>query len=465
MPGLSATGIGSGIDISSLVSQLVEAERSPQENRLNLRETKAQSRLSAFGALKSSLESFQSSLDKLKSAETYQQRSGTIGDEDVFSVSLDTSASAGKYSVQVEQLATNHKLATGAYQDADTSVGTGDLTFTVAGESFSINVEEGNDSLRAIRDAINSAEDNTGVRASIVNDQDGAHLVFTAEKSGSANALTVEVTTDAGDTGDLAALGFDPLDIPGSSLDQKVAALDTEVIVDGFTQTSSDLTLKDMIEGVTFNLKEARPGEVIDLEIKLDTNSVANKVKGFVSTYNNLIGTLNSLTAYDPETGAAGVLQGDFTTRSIANRLRQEIGGVIAGLNPEFDSLAEVGITTGDGGVLELDSARLNEVIAADFDAIANLFSGESGFAQKISNSVESYVQTGGILDSRTDGLEATINRIGDQREALDRRMLAVEARYAAQFNAMDALISQLTTTGDYLTQQLANLPGVAKKT
>ncbi len=461
---ITATGIGSGIDISGLVSQLVEAERAPQENRLALKEAKAQSRLSAFGSLKSSLESFQNSLEKLTEVETFQKRSTSVSDEDVFTVSADTSAVAGKYAVQVEQLATNHKLASGAFTDADTSVGTGELSFTVNGESFSISVEEGSDSLADIRDAINSAEDNTGVTASIVNDQDGAHLVFSAVDSGAENAISVTVTTDGGDTGDLSVLAFDPEDIPGSGLTEKVEALDTTVIVDGFTQTSPNLSLSGMIEGVDFTIKEARPGETIDLEVKLDTGAVSNAVKNFVSTYNNLIGTLNSLTSYDPETKQAGVLQGDFTSRSIASRLRQEIGGVVEGLDPALDSLAEIGITTGDNGKLELDAEKLNAVIESDFEAISNLFGGDNGFAARLSNSVESFVQSGGILDSRTDSLKSSISRIGDQRDALDRRMEVIEARYAAQFNAMDALVSQLTTTGDFLTQQLANLPGVAKK-
>jgi flagellar hook-associated protein 2 len=463
MAGLTATGIGSGIDVSSLVSQLVSAERAPQENRLDLREAKAQARLSAFGSLKSSLETFQSNLSKLSDTETYQKRIGIGGDDEVFTTTIDTTAAAGKYSVQVEQLATRHKIASDAYTDGDTSVGTGQLTFTVNGESFSVSIEEGGDSLTAIRDAINSAEDNVGVSASIVTDQDGAHLVFTSDESGSANAITVQATVGVGDTGDLTALNFDPLDIPGSSLTQKVSADDSIIIVDGFTQTSSDLEVSDMIEGVTFSLVDARPGESFDFEVQVDDAAIKKTVQNFVASYNSLMTTLNSLTAYDAETEVAGVLQGDFTARSIASRLRQEIGGIVDGLDPAFDSLAEIGITTGDNSQLKLDSDKFSEVLSSNFDAIAGIFGGDNGFATRLSDSVSGYVESGGILDSRTEGLETQLARIADQRESLDRRMELVEARYAAQFNAMDSLISQLTTTGDFLTQQLSNLPGVAK--
>ncbi|MGB1907838.1 MAG: flagellar filament capping protein FliD, partial [Spongiibacter sp.] len=180
MASVTAQGIGSGLDISGLVSQLVEAERAPQANRLAGKEARIQARLSAFGSLKSALDTFKNSLSALKNAETFSKRSATVGDKDVFTASVNDAAVAGNYSVSVEQLATRHKIASAAYADSATSVGTGTLQFTVNGESFSIDVEAGADSLASIRDAVNSAEDNVGVTATIVNDQDGAHLVFSS---------------------------------------------------------------------------------------------------------------------------------------------------------------------------------------------------------------------------------------------------------------------------------------------
>ncbi|QQD19724.1 flagellar filament capping protein FliD [Spongiibacter nanhainus] len=460
MASVTATGVGSGLDIGGIVKQLVAAERAPQQTRLDSKEARVQSQLSAYGTLKSSLSSFQSSLSALSDADTFLKRSATVGDKDVFSVTVDTSAAAGDYSVEVEQLATRHKIASAAYADSDTSVGTGQLSITVNGETMTLDIETGGDSLAAIRDAINSSEANPGVSASIVNDQDGAHLVLTADKSGVENTISVSVSTDGSDTGDLAQLDYDP-NAASNPMAEKVEALDSIVHIDGFTQTSADLQITDMIEGVTLDLKEARPGESISLSISRDTASITKSVEGFVSNYNKLVTVINDLTAYDPETKTAGLLQGDATVRGIATQLRQALSNAVGGLDSDINTLAELGITTGDNGKLVLDSDALKEVMSEDFNAISQVFSGDDGYASRFDKLIDGLVQTGGLLDIRTQGLEGQIDRIGDQRETLDRRIASIEARYTAQFNALDSLLGQLNSTGEFLTQQLANLPTI----
>lgn len=460
MASVTATGVGSGLDIGGIVKQLVAAERAPQQTRLDSKEARVQSQLSAYGSLKSSLSSFQSSLSALSDAETFLKRSATVGDKDVFGVTVDTTAAAGDYSVEVEQLATRHKIASAAYADSETSVGTGQLSITVNGETMTLDIEAGSDSLAAIRDAINNSEDNPGVSASIVNDQDGAHLVLTADKSGVENAVSVAVVTDGSDTGDLAQLVYDP-NAASNPMTEKVEALDSIVHIDGFTQTSADMQITDMIEGVTLDLKEARPGESISLSISRDTASITKSVEGFVSNYNKLVAVINDLTAYNPETNTAGLLQGDATVRGIASRLRQALSDSIGGLNSDINTLAELGITTGDNGKLVLDSETLQSVMDENFNAISEVFSGDAGYATRFDDLVGGLVQAGGLLDIRTQGLEGQIDRIGDQREALDRRIASIEARYTAQFNALDSLLGQLNSTGEFLTQQLANLPTI----
>jgi flagellar hook-associated protein 2 len=461
MATVTASGIGSGLDINSIVSQLVNAERAPQANRLDSKEAIIQARLSAYGSLKSALSSFQSSLSALKDADTFGKRSATSSDGTVFSATSTTSAAAGIYSVQVEQLATKHKVASQAYTDSATVVGSGSLSFTQNGESFSVTIAESEDSLSAIRDAVNNAEDNTGITASIVNDQAGAHLVFSSSKSGVENAIKIDVTPGAPDSGDLSQLAFDPALVNQvSTMTQKAEALNSIVIVDGFTQTSANQQIEGMIEGVTLDLKTAKPGEIFSLEVKLDTGSVKKSIESFVSNYNKLITTLNDLTAFDPEANTAGLLQGDSATRNVATRLRTEIGTLVSGLGVELDSLAEMGITTEDKGKLKIDSEKLTSVLDTDFANIAGVFSGDNGYATRLDTVIGNLTAGGGILDNRTEALKAQVDRIGDQREALNRRIVVIEARYQAQFSALDSLLSQLNSTGAFLNQQLENLPG-----
>lgn len=462
MATITAQGVGSGLDINSIVTQLVAAERAPQENRLNSKEALIQARLSAYGSLKSAFTTFQDSLTALQDVDSFNKRATSVAEGASFTATADSTAVSGNYAVEVQQIATNHKIASAAYTDESTSVGTGTLDITVDGDSFSIDVESGADSLAEIRDAINSATDNVGVSASIVNDQDGAHLVLTSNETGEANEIEVAVTVDGGDTGDLTQLAFDPNALI-NPVDEKVAALDSIVVVDGFTQTSATDVVEDVITGVSFTLTEENPGETFNFSVSLDTASVRRTVESFVSSYNNLSSVIRDLTSYDPETNTAGLLQGDSTTRGIATGLRNIFNTAVSGLSSELDTLNELGITTNISGELELDPATLNSVLDDNFSAIANIFSGDNGYATRLDSFLSNVTAGGGLLENRTEGLESQVDRIGDQREALDRRIATIEARYQAQFTALDTLLGQLNSTGDFLTQQLANLPGSAR--
>ena len=411
MASITSTGIGSGLNIGSIVEQLVEAERAPAENRLNSKAYLAESKVSAFGALKSALENFQSKLETLQDPETFSGRKVSAESDAGFTATADSQAAAGSHEVSVEQLASRHKIASAGYADAETSVGTGELTLAVNGESFSIDVLTGEDSLEAIRNAINEAEDNVGVTASIVTDQDGARLVLTSDESGADNAIAVSVITGAGDTGNLSELSFDP-NAASNPMTEKVAALDSIVIVDGFTQTSSNLTVEGMIEGLTLNLNKAKPGENFTLNVSLNTSSVKKAVEGFVTAYNSLNATLNDLTAYDPEAKTAGLLQGDSTVRQIAFSLRSEMGNVVDGLGGDFNSLAQLGIRTGDKSVLEIDDEQLSDAISENFSAVADIFSSEDGYAVRLDTLLSRYTETGGIIDIRTEGYNSQIDRI-----------------------------------------------------
>jgi flagellar hook-associated protein 2 len=457
MASVTASGVGSGLDINSIVSQLVQAERAPQETRLASKEALIQARLSAFGSLKSSLTTFQNSLSALKNVDTFTKRSATSSDNAVFTATTTAAAAAGTYSVKVEQLAAKHTIASKAYTDSATVVGSGVLSFSQNGETFSVTIADGEDSLAAIRDAVNGASDNTGVAASIVTDQDGAHLVFSSSKTGLANAITVDVSPSDTDTGNLNDLAY----ISGNfALTEKAEAKDSIVVVDGFTLSSASLKFEGMIEGITIDIKAAKPGENLSLTVKHDTAAVKKSIEGFVTGYNTLMTTLNDLTAYNPEANTAGLLQGDSATRSVANRIRQEMGTLVSGLDVDLDSLAELGITTIEKGKLKLDATKLTSVLDTDFANVAGVFAGENGYATRLDTLIGNITAGGGILDNRTAGLKQQVERIADQREILTRRVASIEARYLAQFSALDTLLGQLNATGTFLTQQLDNLPG-----
>ncbi|HER33955.1 MAG: flagellar filament capping protein FliD [Halothiobacillaceae bacterium] len=457
---ITSTGIGSGIDVGGIVSQLVAAEGQPARNRLDRREAQTQATISALGGLKGALSEFQSALGALKDLDAFQARKATSGDSSIFTATADETASAGSYQIEVERLAEGQKLRSGDFANADTVVGTGTLTLDVGGNSFDVTVDSSNNTLAGIRDAINASADNTGVTATTVNVDDGAggtvsRLVLTADEVGTANTVTVSAADSDGNNIDAAGLS----QLASGNLTELQAAQDALIRIDGQAVTRSSNSISDAIDGVTLSLKESDVGSTHSLDVALNTGAVKSKVESFVKAYNGLVETTNQLSSYDPETGRAGALQGDAALRGISTQIRREMSDTVDGINGVFDNLATIGVETQRDGTLTLDSARLDEAMAADFDAIGQMFASDDGYATRLDALVDNYVGFNGILDSRTQSLNNRIDDIGDQREDLSRRLSSLESRLLAEFNAMDQLVGQLNSTGSYLSQQLSNLP------
>jgi len=453
---VSAPGIGSGLDINSLVEQLVAAERQPAANRLNLAEARANTELSAIGRLKSSVSSFQSALETLTQLETFQQRTVDIDSDEFIAATASSDAVPGSYDIQVIELAAAQKLASQAFGDLNTAVGTGVLTLTLGGAAFAVNIAEGENTLNDIRDAINAAPDNTGVRATIVTADDGSRLVLSSAETGSANTITV---ANSGGDGGLDVFNYDPQG-PFNALTQLEGASDAMAMIDGFTVTSSTNTIAAAIEGVDINLIDNEAGNTSRLTIGLDETAAEAALNEFVTAYNSVLGTIDELTAFDAEAGVAGPLLGDSLVRDLQSSLRRELSSALDLENATFTVLAEIGITTTLDGRLEIDSTQAAEAIAADFDAVGLLFADESdGIAVRIDALLGRALDDTGTFVLREERLSGRLEDLEDQRAELDARMERVEARLFSQFQALDGLLSQLSSTSAFLTSQLANLP------
>jgi flagellar hook-associated protein 2 len=453
MAAITSAGVGSGLDIEGLVSKLVAAEGQPAVTRLNTQEAALQADLSAYGSLKSALSSFQSSVEALKNASAFNMRSATSSQPDLFTVSADGSAVAGSFSVIVDQLAQAAKVRSGDFTADTEAVGEGSLTIGLGSSSFTVAV--GTDTtLAGLRDAINQAEDNPGIKATIIKVDSGTQLVLTSEKVGSANAITVDATdADGSDGKDLTRLAT-------ASLTTIQSAQDAIIHIDGQQVTRDSNSFSDAISGVTFSLVKADPGATGTATVAMDKGSVTAKLNEFIKSYNALAKTMGNLSSYNAATKTGGPLLGDATLRGVQNQLRQVLSSAVQGAGV-LSSLADIGITSDKTGMLQLDSAKLDKAMATNFDAIANLFSSENGLAKKFDNTLKDYLAFDGPLSSRLNGVNKSIANISDQRKALGARLAALEARYRKQFTAMDALVGQLQSTGTFLTQQLKNLPGV----
>lgn len=463
---ISAPGIGSGLDINSLVSQLVAAEGDAKTALLAVRRTDVEAEISAFGSLKSALASLQATTATLKSGATFEVRSASSTDETIFTASAETNAVPGTFDIVVSALAEAHKVASQGYVNSSATIGKGTLTISVGNIPFNIVITDQDSSVIGIRDAINDAANNTGVSATLINVDDGSggtttKLVLTSNKTGTANALRVTVSDDDGndtDNSGLSALVFDPLPTGSgvTNMTELNAAVDASISIDGETVTSSTNSIVDAIQGVTINLLDKQPGVTEQLTVAADTGSVATKISDFVSAYNSFTSLASSLSVFDEQTGARGVLLGDSSLLSLNGQLRRELNSSVAGSgsNP-LTNLVELGITTDKNGLLVLDDAKLDAALATDLDGVQRLFSSATGIATRLDPLLFDYVKSGGVFDARTSGLNNTLENIDSDLEVLDRRLTALEERLLAQFSALDQLLSELQSTSAFLDRQL----------
>ncbi|MDO8845567.1 MAG: flagellar filament capping protein FliD [Methylicorpusculum sp.] len=408
MAGIQAPGVGSNLDINSIVTQLVAAEKAPTEKRLNSDEALAQARLSTLGIVKSSVSDFQSSIRALASLSAFQSKTVSIGNEKLFSATVSNAAKAGQHSVEVKQLAQAQKLASKSFAGSSANVGSGTLniqfgsydedsnlfTENAAKPSKSISITPQNSSLQGIRDAINSAK--AGLTATILNDGTGDRLVLSSE-SGAANSMRITVTDDDGDpTNDsgLSQLAFDPEAVgvgSGKNMEQTLAAKDALLKVDGINIKRPTNSVSGVLPGVTFDLKDIAPDAPTTLTIGENKTSIKESVEKFVNSFNELKGVLNKATKFDAEEKKGSLLTGDSAIRSMNSQMQRLMGDMVKGLTADVRALADIGITSARDGTLLLDNGKLDKALNTNIDDFAALFATTG----RSSDSLVSYVKAG----------------------------------------------------------------------
>ena len=452
MAGIAAPGLGSGLDINGIISKLMAVESRPLA-KLDQKEAGYQAEISGYGSLKSSLSRLQSALDALKQAETFQATTGSSSDDSVVDLSTDAGLVPARYDVTVNRLAQYHKTGTSAFPAGQTFGGSaGDsLTITSGSRSFTLDLSTAM-TLEEIQAAINVEENQTGITAGLITGDGGNQvLVLNSGESGYDNRVQLSY----GGTLDAATFNFATLnrDADGNLLASDTE-LDASLTVDGVSVTRGSNDIDDVINGVTLHLKGTGPAT---LEVAEDPGVAVKAVQGFVKAYNELQDTLSGL--------SQGMLSGSSLVRSVEGRLRGVFNHAFTGLG-RYGYLAELGITTDkDTGKLQLDSGRLEQALADNPDSVAAFFSDEDkGFAAQVDRVVDGFIGSGGVIDRVVKGVNRSIDRIGDQREALQRRLEMMEKRYRDQFNALDTLVAQMNNTSDYLGRQLDALANMINK-
>ncbi len=435
---ITSTGIGSGLDISAIVSSLTTAYGAAQTSQLTNQQNTLDSEVSAYGTFTAALDTLQAALPALQDPSQLAGFSAGVADKNIATATTSSDAVAGTYSLQVNNLATV-ATATSAPLSGTAAVGTGTLTIQVGGASTAINIDSTNNTLAGIAAAINSAP-NVGVSASVITTTDGSRLVLTGTTTGAANQIAV---TPSGGDGGLASLAL-----------TTVPAQDASFSINGFPATSGSNVVANAISGVTLNLLQASaPATPTTLTISPDTSSAQTSIDSFVTAVNGVLSSIQTLTAYNPSTQAAGPLNGNATLEAFQNQL-QSILGQFTNSGGSVKSLTDLGITAGTDGTYSTDDTTLGNALSASLASVGNLLGGTNGIATQINNLVNNYTQPGGLLDTINQGLQTSLTNVNTQQTALAAQMAAYSARLTAEYNAMDTAVALLKQTQTYLNAE-----------
>lgn len=449
---LSSPGLGSGLDINGLVTQMMTVERRPV-TVLDKKEASYQAQLSAFGMLKGALSSLQTATKTLTTAANFSPRKATVADTAYYTATTTSAAAPASYDVIVESLSKPHQLGTGSsFATSTAGVGGGTLSIAAGGTIKTITVDSTNNTLAGVRDAINNAQ--AGVTATIVTGKIGgvesAQLLVTSTLSGAANLVSVSN--------------------PGGGLELLTGALaevqpgtDAKLTVNGVEVSSASNTVTSAIDGVTLNLVKADPAKPIALTIARDPNNVKSNVDAFVKAYNDVVKTVKDLSGYDAAAKKGGILIGDAAVRGVQTQLRKIMGSMFPGSGDGLQSLPDIGISFQKDGTLSLDAGKFVGHLEDPRKNVGALFAtAETGIAVQLDAMLSTIVSTSGMISARTEGISNSVKQIGKRREVLEARMVLVEKRLRTQFSALDGTVASMNQTSSFLQQQLANLSRVS---
>jgi flagellar hook-associated protein 2 len=442
---ITAAGVGSGLDIENIVSQLMTLERQPLES-VQRQVSVTESKISSYGTLKSVVSAFQDAMKELSTRDAFRKFTSTSSDEAVMTATADADAAAGTYNVEVFRLAQNHKFGSNEFADTATVGGSaGDaLTLTVGTETATIDLSSAT-SLAGVRDAINSASDNPGVTATILNTGDGnQRLILTADESGYDSRIQLGFGGSIND----ATFGFTTTnqDNLGAALTD-LTQLDASYSIDGFALTSAGNKVSSALDGLTLELKgEGRS----TLALARDNEAIQESAKAFVDAYNEVFSTIDTLR----EQGLAA----DSALSSIVRSLRNTLNTTPVGLTGSFAALSQMGIKTNrDTGQLDFNESEFAEALDTDFASVAEVFShDDQGFAFRFDKLADYFLDSDGLIEGRVDGFNDRIRRLENDEANLERRLELKEVALRAQYSALDTLVGSLQSTSNFLFQNFS---------
>lgn len=467
MATIQSLGVGSGLDVSSIIKQLLEIERIPL-TRLQSAAKGVETEISLYGSMRSKADSVGSAARTLADEDTWKKTTVNLNGAEEFTVTAAGTASPMSLDVEITTLAQRQSVSTKAFDSPTATVGTGILTiqrgswgagfgaFTADPDAAPVEIAigYGQDSLAGIRDAINDA--NAGVTASILTDASGSRLVIRSDDTGAENGFSLSTL---GATDEFDALAFTAQTSPASASGAQgnVRATNLQAVINGAAVESTSNTLTNVLDGITLTAKKTTT-EARTVTIERDLADMKAKVDSFVTAYNDLISFLKAQTAYNDATKTAAPLQGDRVALLVQSQLRMAAVDS-TGASTAFTRLSEVGIALQVTGKLQVDTSKFDKALEK-LDDVASLFSrdetgtAQDGVALRIADLVDQLTDPDGALERKQATLRERLERNEDDQTRMEDRLAGVEARLKKQYSALDTKMSTLNSLGSYIAQQ-----------
>lgn len=465
MATISSPGIGSGLDVQSIVTQLVALEKAPIK-QLQTQATSFQTRLSTYGTIKSQVSALGDAAAKLSNSSGWNAVTATSSNPTAVGVTAAAGAPATSLTMEVQQLAKAQSTASTAVPSG-TAMGSGTMTIELgnwssgsfaagAASPVSVTINAGEDTLAEIAAKINDA--GAGVSATVLKDASGERLLLRSRDTGEENGFRIAVADDDGNNTDasgLSRLAFDTANPSGMS--QTQGGQNAQATVNGVSISSASNRLTDTLPGMTLQLSQVTTAPV-EIDVSTDLEAVRTNLKSFVDAYNTLNSTLANATRYDAGTKTAGPLQGDATATGLQNALRGMMRSVTA--SSPFSRLSDIGIEVKTGGALEIKTDKMDAALSK-LDGLKALFTTTStdptagGFGLKVKAFADGLIDADGLVSNKTASIQASIKRNGVEQDRINDRAARTELRLLAQYNAMDAAVSKLNGLSAFVSQQI----------
>lgn len=473
MTTISSTGIGSGLDVSSIISKLMAAESQPL-TQLQTDATKIQNKISVYGKIQSYASALRDAAQTLADTSSWSKTTAATSDAGVFTATSSTGGTAGSYAVQVNALAQGQTVYSAPLTSATSTVGSGTLTlqlgqwssddtsFTAKSGSSALNISvSATDTLTDVRNKINAA--GAGVTASIVTDASGSKLVMRSSDTGATNGFRVTVADDDGaqDASGLSAFAYDPAG-GAAQMTRSQTAANASALVDGIAVTSETNKIEGVIAGVTLQLTGVSDaGKSSSLTLTDDTASMQSNVEAFVKAYNDLTTYMSSQTKYDATTKKGALLQGDSGTNNLISSMRA-LATSVGGTSATYKQLFQAGIDTNTDGTLKINTTKLQAALASP-DEMQKLFSAngasstDDGIAAKLKTWSNALLSFDGAVTTRTQSLQTQLSDNSKKQDDFQARLDRIQTQLQKQYSALDTTMSSMNALSSYVSQQVTS--------